>query len=1036
MSLTLSSQADEGSAAAHLRLVPFPKEVSVQPGVLLLDQRLTLTLPAGQADVVGELIAAQFKRAGLPVLELRHGDGLRLNMAAGHGRPPAAPELRPEATPEEYSLAIDSTGISAMAGGPAGLQYAAATLVQLLRANRVEGGMPCLRIRDWPSIRWRAYQDDLTRGPSSTLDQLRREVDLGAALKMNLFTYYMEYQYAFRKHPQIGPADGSLKPEELRELVAYGAPRHVDILGNQQSFGHFGHILKHDRYKHLQEVPEVLTPVKEETYQLLDDLYSEVIPLLPFEFFNVCCDETWGLGTGPSKGLAEQIGTGGVYARHLKRVHELITGRYGKRMMMWGDIILQHPDHLAEIPRDTIMLTWAYHPADSFEVQIVPFAKSGYEFFVCPGVNNWRRLLPDFQAATVNIRNFVCDGAKHGCLGVLNTAWDDDGETLNAPNWHGLAWGAECAWNASTTTPEAFNKRIGAVLFGERDDHFGQAVELLGRTHKLPGMNGMENSRFWQLDLGPGAVNPRVRTATAERLLTLVRPAIKHLRTCRDQASVNQDLLDHFLYGARRLELIGERLIGNWEAAQSYRRAYEAGGEKIPHVAKAHETIVKLRDAHADLAGEFERLWRQENRPYALDWTLKKYTAANDAYSGIVDRLSAARAAAEAGRALPPQETIGLHLFEANPRTSRPARVEHYPLITARWHDEAATHRIGITVEAGSVERTELPVEVQVKLPESLVRRPVRAFAQMEGGQGFTEVPAQLDAGTQEHPQRLVTVIEYLPAGGKARVVFYLGRSQPGPTLAERVWTSEAAKGARWIENDQVRLLLAPEGGHVYRWVLKEPAGRDLTMPGETCWFGFSDSGGRQRGERLTLECVAAGPAMVRYVCRDENGLGKTVSLYAGTTWMEVVLDLPTAYYWDFDDAKNFAADGPYPGQYLFSTGAAGPVGREADGLKAQVRCEKAAWAVKYLPGGPALGMVTPGATAAFVVGPGGGYGGVGIEGAPAAAHFVTYAGLLKGDPGERMSALERTLNAQRPPTVTLYALERGAPLSNRDKRD
>ena len=129
----------------------------------------------------------------------------------------------------------------------------------------------------------------------------------------------------------------------------------------------------------------MLSPVNEESYRLLDDLYSDMIPLLPFEFFNVCCDETWGLGTGPSKPLADQIGVGGVYVRHMRRVHDLITGKYKKRMMMWGDIILTHPKDLESIPKDTIMLTWGYDPRASFEDQIVPFAKSGYAFLRVPG---------------------------------------------------------------------------------------------------------------------------------------------------------------------------------------------------------------------------------------------------------------------------------------------------------------------------------------------------------------------------------------------------------------------------------------------------------------------------------------------------------------------------------------------------------------------------------------------------------------------------------------------------------------------------
>jgi hypothetical protein len=146
----------------------------------------------------------------------------------------------------------------------------------------------------------------MTRGPSSKLGTLESEVAIGAELKMNLFTYYMEYQYAFKKHPEIGPTNGSLEPDDLRRLVEYGRPLGVDILGNQQSFGHLGRILQHPCYAPLREGADVITPVKEESYKLLDDLYSEVIPLLPFPFFNVCCDETWTLGTGPSKALAER----------------------------------------------------------------------------------------------------------------------------------------------------------------------------------------------------------------------------------------------------------------------------------------------------------------------------------------------------------------------------------------------------------------------------------------------------------------------------------------------------------------------------------------------------------------------------------------------------------------------------------------------------------------------------------------------------------------------------------------------------------
>jgi hypothetical protein len=673
--LVAVGRAEESSP---LRLVPFPKRVERQQGTFPLDEKLALEVPAGEAELLGGMICSELKRAGLPAPQIRplKEQPHSLRLSAKPGRPMPALPIRDSSTPqkdltpEDYWLDVRTDEVACGAEGDAGLFYAVETLCQLIRANcrrPLPGSsarrLPCVTIRDWPSIRWRCFQDDLTRGPSSTLETLQREVALGAGLKMNLFTYYMEYQYAFRKHPIIGPKDGSLTPADLAALVKYANGLHIDVLGNQQSFGHFARILQHREYAHLRETPDILCPVNEESYRLLDDLYSEVCPIVPFAMFNVCCDETWGLGTGPSKELAEKIGIGGVYVRHIRRIHDLLKDKYKKRMMMWGDIILQHPDKLEQIPKDTVMLTWGYGPQESFDNQIVPFARSGYEFFVCPGISNWSRILPDFGAATTNIRNFVRDGAKHGALGVLNTAWEDDGEALHGYNWHGYAWGAECAWNASTTTPEDFNRRIGAVLFGEQGDHFGLAIELLAQTHRLPEMQGMNNVRFWQQDFPPQGDAATAR-ASASKLLQLVRPAIEHLEACKKEATVNADLLDCFLLGAKRMELTGKRMLDGLKAAEAYRQAYEVAAkdkqQALSLLAEVEKLVRTNRDAHEALGREFSRLWLAESKPYALDWTMQRYANMVKSYDNLAGRLADARQRAETGKTLPRPEELGL----------------------------------------------------------------------------------------------------------------------------------------------------------------------------------------------------------------------------------------------------------------------------------------------------------------------------------------------------------------------------------------
>jgi hexosaminidase len=590
-------------------------------------------------------------------VQARRTSDWTFRLAPGNG-PGEPPRLTVDDPLDSYALEVRTDALVCTAAQPAGLPYGLQTVCQLIRANLKSNALPGLVIRDWPSLRWRGFQDDMTRGPSSTLDTLKFEASLAAYLKLNLMTYYMEFQFAFRKHPAIGPLNGSLTPEDLSALVSFVKPLHLEILGNQQSFGHFGRILQHPEYAALRETPEVLTPVREETYQLLDDFYSEVCPLLPFPWFNVCCDETAGLGTGPSRAWTAELGVGGVYVHHLRRIHDLLRDKYGKRMMMWGDIILKHPDHLGEIPRDTIMLTWGYDARPSFEDQILPFTQSGFAFFVCPGVNNWSRILPDFGGAVTNIQNFVRDGAKHGALGMLNTDWEDDGEALNAVKWHADAWAAECSWNASSTPIASFNRRIGAVLFGESGDHFGQAVELLSRTHRLRGMRSMFNTRFWEQDFVSGT-NAAMVASTASNLLALVHPALVHLEACRQEARCNQAVLDALCFGARRMELIGQRLLDGQEVIRLYQRAYatRAGAEDLSRV---EELLRRNRDAHEALGRQFATLWLAESKPYALDWTLRRYTNTVNRFTDLLRKVSAAGAEARAGRPLPAPAEVGL----------------------------------------------------------------------------------------------------------------------------------------------------------------------------------------------------------------------------------------------------------------------------------------------------------------------------------------------------------------------------------------
>ena len=1038
--IAASAVAEDDQAARKLRLIPFPKRVDLGKGRLVLRRDMRLLVgPQQGASFAASLLRDEMEaRLGwAPAVEegsARVDNATHYVLLCSGGQKMPVKSLAPPADrgDEAYALSVTPERLLIQANSRRGLLWGVQTAKLLIRGNRRDGAIPALTITDWPSLRHRGFQDDLTRGPSSLLSTLQHEVALGSEVKQNFFTYYMEQQYAFKKHPLIGPEDGSLKPEELRQLVTYAEPYGLDIIGNQQSFGHFYHILKHKEYAHLRETSSILCPTKEESYKLLDDLYSEHVPLLPFPMFNVCCDETHGLGKGPSKTLADEIGVGGVYARHMRRIHDLLKDKYGKRMMMWGDIILRHPEHLKEIPKDTVMLTWGYSARASFEGQIVPFAESGYEFFVCPGVSCWSRILPDFSCATTNIRNFVRDGAKHGALGMLNTSWDDDGENFFAPNWHGVLWGAECSWNASATDLDDFNRRIGAVLFGETGDHFGQAVALLAKTHALPGFDRMMDRRFWKIDIGECPVSEAVSRAQAQALLDIVRPAIEHLRQAKRDAQTNAHILDYFLFGAQRMELIGQRAHDALDAAAAYGRAVQPGTDRAAAqrlVSEALSKLTALRDAHAALKAEYERLWRQENKPYALSGVQDRFDRAVAKYDGIAKKLSNASAALGSGKPLPDAKSVGLCIRELGVRRTRPSHVVASPLAPeAPWAAAALRRRMGVRVSAGPHARVDMPVEAD--LPEGIAGL-LNAFGLFEvqsssGRQSPVVCQVDRTPGRGREQAKLAFVIEGTLAAKTTRdFLFYFdGVEASAPPAAGGVSCVDAKGGMKWIENDKIRVLVGPEGGHIYRWEVKALENHDLTQPGQSSWSGFVDMGGAHRGSKNKIEVIANGPALVRLRCTDETGLVKTISVFAGVPWAEVMLSTGKGWYWNYDNPKNFAADGPTPGTYLFSNGHTGPVGKHADGLTAQVKRSGVTWSAKSRPDGLLLALVTPEVRARHVVAPGAGSGGVGIEGSLPATHFITYGGIAPRSPKETLDALERTLSLRDQPEVTLHAVQ------------
>jgi hypothetical protein len=633
------TQQESASSPGPLQLIPTPQKITFSHGQFTFspDTKIFLGNRKDEEDLfaasqLSDEIQAELK-VHLTFTKTMKGKTIVIGQPTRDNTLRAALKatglsLPAEVGNEGYVLHVSPNQIIIAANSGAGVFYGVQTLIQLIRSNRDGNSITCLTITDWPTLRYRGWMDDISRGPIPTVAFLKEVIKKMAEHKQNFFTLYTEHVFRLKSHPEIAPADG-ITPEEIAELTSFAKRYHIELIGNAQSFGHMENQLRSPFYNDIKENQSVVTPAAEETYRFLKQEYDEIVPSYQSTMFHINCDEVYGLGRGPSKRMVDSMGMPAVYAYHINRINDLIKP-YAKRILMWGDIAAQNPDIIPKLPKDLIVISWGYDAEESFEQAILPFKKTGFDFMVAPGVSCWTEVWPNMSTAVVNISNYVRDGAKLGAMGMMNTAWDDDGENFFTYNWHGLLWGAECSWHpaSSLTGEEArkdrelrladFNRAFDGLFFGIT----GIAGTLFQfdtlRHIPVPGI--VRDYGVWSNMLEPDLENAGEPLAfAAERAVKEANTLIERLTVLKAQVKRNADVLDFALFAAKRVRFTAEKVAAR---IPLQRIMHTSETEKIPYMKSELNRL--LAELHA-LKSEYVGLWQRENRSWWLDRILDNY---------------------------------------------------------------------------------------------------------------------------------------------------------------------------------------------------------------------------------------------------------------------------------------------------------------------------------------------------------------------------------------------------------------------------
>ncbi|HWY76632.1 MAG TPA: beta-N-acetylhexosaminidase, partial [Verrucomicrobiae bacterium] len=526
-----------------------------------------------------------------------------------------------------------------------GLRTGMATLRQLLREYGRR--LPRLAIRDHADFPKRGVMLDISRGRVPRLETLLALVDHLADFKINEFQLYTEHTFAYRRYEAVWRDWGALTGEEISKLDAHCRRLGIELVPNQNSFGHLRYWLEYPPLRKLAETsepwpdqggaflryPSTLAPTNPGTLPFLRGLYDELLPHFSSARFNVGCDETWDLGRGQSKDICARKGKGRVYLDFLKQIYRETKARH-RQMMFWGDIILHYPKLVRELPRDVIALNWGYDADHPFKRETKIFARSRVPFYVCPGTSTWMTLIGRHDNAFANLKRAAQAGRANGAIGYLNTDWGDGGHPQPlAVSYQPYVAGAALSWCAKTYNEKLLVPVCNRDIFQDATGRSAKAAYALGFAHR--------KLKYFAPNVTPlGAViaapPPELRELFCrDGLKYYARIPARNVRAALEEIEAQRSILHGSRPGTRLAEALAAELdLAARMAAQSckymlWQQALASGREtEARRLAKrAVSELIQLEE-------EFDAYWPTRNKgttqkcsPF-LRWRIEDYRRA------------------------------------------------------------------------------------------------------------------------------------------------------------------------------------------------------------------------------------------------------------------------------------------------------------------------------------------------------------------------------------------------------------------------
>ena len=357
------------SNAQRPPLIPYPAEISLHGKDFELNAQTVICSPGTfEAEFLQQAVSSQtglqLKIAGKAIK-----NAIRLELARGE-----------KAADGSYRLEIIKNEIKITATTPTGIFYGIQTLLQLLPNKPVDSAsVQGLSINDSPKYGWRGMHLDVVRH-FFPVSFVKKYIDYLAMYKMNTFHWHLTddqgWRIEIKKYPKLteigGWRNGSMvghyndqkfdtiryggfyTQEEIKSVVAYAAQRHITVIPEIEMPGHALAALSaypelsctggpFETAKLWGILDDIFCP-KEETFNFLEDVLTEVMALFPSKYIHIGGDEApkirWKNCARCQKLIKDLKlkDEHGLQSYFITRIEKFVNGK-GRQIIGWDEIL-------------------------------------------------------------------------------------------------------------------------------------------------------------------------------------------------------------------------------------------------------------------------------------------------------------------------------------------------------------------------------------------------------------------------------------------------------------------------------------------------------------------------------------------------------------------------------------------------------------------------------------------------------------------------------------------------------------------------